>query len=185
MAERWLRAGIAVGVLDPLGDDWPATWATTDAEYFLYLAKRRTRHALIVDESGVSVGLNNPHMSWLTTTSRHLGHSCYFLAQRAVQLPLTLRENCQGLFAFALGPKDARLLAETWNKPELLENSTIPAGEFKWCQRFAETRRGVIDFRSQSLRWLNAPKTPAADRSLSARERDTVCARRGMRRRAG
>lgn len=162
MAERWLRAGHSVGVLDPLGDEWPASWATTDSDYFLWRAQRCQNHFFIVDESGVSVGLHNQTMSWLTTTGRHLGHACYFLAQRAVQLPLTLRENCVGLFAFTLGPKDARLLAESWNKPELEENSTIPAGEFKWCQRFADTRRGRIDFKTQTLRWVNDSKISAA-----------------------
>lgn len=163
LAERWVKAGHEVGVLDPLGDEWPASWATKDSDYFLHMAKRRTRCFLIVDESGVSVGLHNQTMSWLTTTGRHLGHACYFLAQRAVQLPLTLRENCVGLFAFALGPKDAKLLAETWNKPELLENSSIPAGEFKWCQRFSETMRGRIDFHTQSLRWISAKNDRAFD----------------------
>lgn len=179
MAERWLRAGHEVGVLDPLGDEWPASWATTDAEYFLHLAKRRTRCFLIVDESGVSVGLHNGPMQWLTTTGRHLGHACYFLAQRAVQLPLTLRENCVNLFAFALGPKDARLLAETWNKPELEENSSLGMGEFKWVRRFAETRCGAIDFKTRQLRWLpdgrkyfrDAAENSAVPAAVAARAR--------------
>jgi hypothetical protein len=158
MAERWVRAGHEVGVLDPLGDEWPATWATTDSEYFLHLAKRRKRCFLIVDESGVAVGLHNQTMSWLTTTGRHLGHACYFLAQRGVQLPLTLRENCVGGFFFALGPKDAKLMAETWNCPELAEHAgrQFPRGQFKWVRRFAEIRSGRIDFDSQTLRWIDA-----------------------------
>jgi hypothetical protein len=161
LAEQWLGMGYRVGVLDPLGDEWPATWATKSPDYFLYLAKRTKNTKLIVDESGVSVGLHNTAMEWCTTTSRHLGHACLFLAQRAVQLPLTLRENCENAFIFRTGPKDAKILADDLGEPSLLENSKIPQGEFKWLRPFTEMRRGRIDFQSQTLRWMDAKKRAA------------------------
>jgi len=121
-------AGHKVAVLDPISDPaWKADFITSDIdEMRKYLAENRSVYVFI-DESGsvFGEGRDATH-SWLATTSRHYGHSVAFISQRAMQIPRTMRDQCQRLYLFTSSVADGELHAEEWNKPVLYQCNTLP-----------------------------------------------------------
>lgn len=124
-------------VLDPICDpQWQADYQTDSPEAFLDTARRSWQCALFIDESGEMIGRYNDSMFWCATQARHRGHRSHFITQRPAQLAKTVRDQCTRLCVFAVSPSDAKLLADEWNKAELIEAPGLPAGQFWDVQRF-------------------------------------------------
>ena len=150
LARQYKAMGKHVAVLDPICDpDWPADFKTDSVdELRKYLNQNRSVYVFI-DESGevFNEGNDNTH-SWLATRSRHYGHSVHFLAQRAMQVPKTMREQCNKLFLFTSSRSDGKLHAEEWNKDELVNCNRLPKLHFYMTDRFGEVKTlKIVDYK--------------------------------------
>lgn len=138
ICKRLKESGHKTAVLDPIYDpDWTVDFRCNDAdELAKYLRSNRSVY-VFVDESGgiFNEGNDNTH-SWLATRSRHYGHSVHFLAQRTIQIPKTMRDQCSRLFLFTSSVDDGKLLAAEWNKPVLASCNTLPRFRFYHASRY-------------------------------------------------
>lgn len=143
LAASFLASGVHVLVCDPLCDEWPATWQTTNVQHLIDAAKKSRRCALFVDEAGVTVrrGRDAPDVEWLFTTARHWGHSTHVLAQTGIQLTPTMRAQCSRLYLFGSTQSAADLWASEFNEPGLAAASTLPRFECLFKERFQPLRR--------------------------------------------
>jgi energy-coupling factor transporter ATP-binding protein EcfA2 len=148
LARAYKRRKRPVLVLDPFRDarwrDAGVTLLTDNPEHFMRAATRNRDCALFIDESGKVVGRYNDDMFWLATDARHYGHSSHFIAQRAMQLSPTVRDQCEYLFLFRVSRRDAKLLAEEYTDDSLLESSALPKGEYFFKSRFGPARRQSV-----------------------------------------
>lgn len=146
LSQQLQRSGKHVAVLEPLMDSgWYARFRTDDIDVFCdYLRKNQSVYAF-VDEGGEYFDDgNNGNYSWLATRSRHYGHSVFFLAQRAMQIPKTMRDQCNRLFLFTSSWSDGKLHAEEWNKPGLQTCNTLPRLSFFMADRYGILKRMKI-----------------------------------------
>lgn len=153
VCQAYLRRGINAVVLDPLGDpEWRgdlqlpegALFQTSDADEFLEVFWSNTECAAFIDEAGDEVGRYNTVMQQTATRGRHWGHNVHYVSQRGTLLAQTVRDQCSHLFLFATSLKDCKTHADEWNKPQLLEAATFPAGEYFHVTRFGVCERGNI-----------------------------------------
>lgn len=147
LAQAFRRRRVCTIALDPIGDpSWPVDQLYHEPEPF-EKAVRQSRSAMIfVDESGAVIDRHDDRLWWLATRSRHWGHSVFFLAQRAVQVPKTVRDQCSTLYLFAVSQSDADALAEEWACPQLHDAPNLPRGNFILVGRFAEPVDGRVIF---------------------------------------
>lgn len=137
LAKSFLDLGHGVLVLDPLNDpDWPASFKTTDPAEFLKVFKASRSCFVFIDEAGMSVGRFDREMEMTATMGRHLGHSCFFISQRAKQINPTVRDQCGYLALFTSSLDDSKIHANEWNHPELVNASKLKKGEYFYCDRF-------------------------------------------------
>lgn len=142
LARKLKSNGFGVLVLDPMKDpEWNADYQTGDLMEFLDIAKRSRSCILFVDEAGMNCGQWDKESLWLATRSRHWGHSCFFITQRAQMVSTTIRGQCRFLYLFGCSKKDSVLLADEWNKPELESANTLKEGEYLYCTKFSEVKR--------------------------------------------
>jgi len=150
LANQYKAAGKKVAVLDPICDpDWRADFRTDSVELLKqYLNQNRSVYVFI-DESGeVFNEGNDTSYSWLATRSRHYGHSVHFLAQRAIQIPKTMRDQCSRLFLFTSSKSDGKIHSEEWNKDELINCNTLPKLHFYMTDRFSEVKTlKIVDYK--------------------------------------
>lgn len=145
LAQSLNNRGWGVLVLDPLQDPgWVADYVGTDLSEFMDLAKRSRRCFLFVDEAGMNCGQWDTDSLWLATQSRHWGHSCYFISQRAIQISKTIREQCRFLYLFACSRSDSKVLADEWNREGLEAANTLQKGEYFYAPRFGEVKRLMV-----------------------------------------
>lgn len=138
---KWYKSnGIGVIVLDIMRDpDWAADYLTDDAEDFLEFVKNPRKClqcALFIDEAGSSLDKYAKAFEWLTTQSRHHGHICHLITQRAPQVSLTTRSQCSTLYAFNIDGDDAKAYKKAFNEPALLKCPDLPQGHCIKKQRF-------------------------------------------------
>jgi len=180
LVEQFKAKGFPCAVLDPFCDpEWKADFITANGEEFLEYVKRSRNHFLFVDESGTTIGRYNSEMDWLATTSRHLGHSSFFIGHRATQVSTIIRSNSHRAFVFATDLDSAKLLAVEWREPQLVTLANLGKGEFFMVGRFADgtgtkIHRGRIDFSERAVYTVplvkaNIAQTPA-DRPLNTPE---------------
>jgi hypothetical protein len=114
LAPAWNSRGFATYALDPLRQPWPVYWQTDNPERFLEAMKNSTRCVGFVDEAQETMR-GNPQrerdMAWLGLQSRNKGHVLYFLAQRIMQLPPNVRNQCTEAYIFRQTADDAEWLA--------------------------------------------------------------------------
>jgi hypothetical protein len=130
----WKRQGVAVAVLDPLGQRWGANYETPDPVRFLARLKASRRVVAVVDEW--------PHfakdwktfneLQWLATIARNQGILSYFLAQRAMQVHPNVRNQCSKGLIFRQRPADAAILADLFDCDAINGATQLPLGE---CMR--------------------------------------------------
>lgn len=132
-------------VYDPLKDpSWGADFVTDDIRQLLKIARMNKSCTLIVDEAATACGNHDRDTHWLATQSRHWGHQSIFIAQRPSQIAVNIRDNCAKLFCFRISADDAKIYANEWCAPELLEAPTLPAGECFYVPRFGAATRMKI-----------------------------------------
>ena len=145
-------------VLDPLRDPaWDATGVFADIVEFLSVAKASRRCFLFVDEAGMNCSQWDIESLWLATQSRHWGHSCVFVSQRAQQIAKTIREQCRFLYLFCCSKSDSKILADEWNRPILETANDLAQGEYFYAPRFGEVARCVL-FRPGGLFLVKSAK---------------------------
>lgn len=143
LAKHFIKDGYAVLVLDPFSypSKWPTQYVFKDSQEFLTLVKRSRECILIVDEAGDSCGQFDKEMHFLSTQSRHYGHSVIFGTQRGAQIAKTIRDNCEQLFLFASSMDDCKILSREFNRPELTLAKTLKRGQYLNTGRFSKVRR--------------------------------------------
>jgi energy-coupling factor transporter ATP-binding protein EcfA2 len=136
-----------VVVLDPLLDSWDAQYVTDNVDELIeYLKKADNREChVFVDESGevFNEGRDRTY-AFLTTRSRHYGHSVTLIGQRYIQLPKTMRDQCGRAYVFTQSLSDGQELSAEWNKPELLGVSQLPQLHFFVVGRYDPVRKAKI-----------------------------------------
>lgn len=138
-------AGESVIVLDPMNDPgWSAGFKTADPEQFLHVFWASQSCHAFIDEAGDVVGKYDELMRQTATKGRHWGHSCYYITQRGAMLSVTVRAQCRHLFLFTSPIDDCKALSKDFNKPELLQASTLPQFEFFHVSRYGPLQRGKV-----------------------------------------
>lgn len=141
IAQESLNNGRMVLVLDPIGDNWPASYYTTSPDEFLRVFWDTKNCDVFIDESGDVIGRSHADLMARTATrGRHWGHNCYYIAQRAAQLTRTVRDQCSFMFLFASSFVDCKMHAEEWNREELLNARNLPKGKCFYVQRFGKPK---------------------------------------------
>lgn len=145
LAAEYRKAGLKVGVLDPLGDPgWPADFRTDDVDVFLARFWDSRQCAWFIDEAGESVGQFDTVMTKTATRGRHWGHRCHYISQRGTQLARTVRDQCASLFLFTTSLDDSKVHANEWNKPGLKEAHALQQGHYFHATRFSPLARGQL-----------------------------------------
>lgn len=164
LAARYRAQGQTVLVLDPLRDpSWPCDFITSDQDHFLEVFWANKSCMAFLDEGGESVGRYDRAMQKTATRGRHPGHSCHYIAQEATQLAPIVRGQCRHLFLFCSPVDSGKVLAREFNRPELLECSTLLVGEY-----IHAVKMGSISFNRRS----SDAKHSDASGNRSGRTRD-------------
>lgn len=135
--EAW-RLGRASLVCDPNGDEWGAqalVFPTLD-ERFRRVFWARRNLSVFIDEATLTVA-RDVELIDLFTRGRHQGHQLFVLGHRAVNLLPIMRDQFGTLFLFRCSPSDAKLWAEDWGEPRILEATGLPKYEFILARKFA------------------------------------------------
>ena len=139
-------------VLDPLLDpaycEAGAEILTDDADEFMDFAKQNPGYNLVLDEGAESVGRYDREKLWITTRSRHFGHSAFILSQRAQDINKTIRDQCSRLFLFCCSTYDAKIFGSEWGKRNaiLSRADELPKLCFFDAERFREPRFFKLQF---------------------------------------
>lgn len=142
------KRGISTAVLDPMhSQDWGVpTFQTHNSETFLEYVKKNKSHVLFIDEAGQMIGRWNQPMEWLATTSRHLGHSCWFILQGTTQVSPVIRDQCHKCYLFACDVRIIDSISIGFNSPKLRELDTPEKLNFYAVSRFKSLQKGRVDF---------------------------------------
>lgn len=119
-------------MLDP---EWQADFITGDQQLFLDAVWNNTNCAIFVDEGGETIGRYNKLMEQLATKSRHWGHKCFFITQRAKQISTNIRTQCSELVIFKQSLNDTKDLADEFVEPMINEAHTLADGEFIYVRK--------------------------------------------------
>ncbi len=146
IAKRLKSMKKTVVVLDPMHNPrWECDFRTSDADELNDFLEENRSCYVFVDECGKLFNNGNDLThDWMATRSRHYGHSFHFIAQRAMQIPRTMRDQCNRLFLFTSSASDGAILADEWNKPEIRECNILPQYHFLRCSKFDDSERLVI-----------------------------------------
>lgn len=141
----WYKShGIKIVVLDPMRDpEWKADAIFDDCEKFMDYVKdpdKCLQAALFIDEAGSNVGRYMQTAEWLTTQSRHHGHVCHLITQRAEMVNKTMRSQCRTLFAFNVCLDDCRNYAKDFNCKRILDAENFPQGQCLQVTRFEQPK---------------------------------------------
>ena len=147
---HWRKQKLEAIVFDPLSYTWYDAPVYPAIETFLEKAKTVTNHLLIIDESGTSLDRYDADHLWLATRSRHYGHSCVFISQRANMLSPNIRHNCELLYLFGSSPKDIQLLADDFVHPEITDMPPLEKYQFFRIRRFEAVSRRMLNPKTHS-----------------------------------
>lgn len=171
LAAGLVKRGRRVSVFDPtslhgIDPRWKATGAQlVTADPFELLHKCKTSIGghwfweewgpYLRDHPDKEVRRLMPAFAWLGTSSRHLGHSQWFIAHGWKDL-IHVRGHCDQVFAFGQGHKSAALMAEDFAAPDLAhELPRLSRGYFKWVVKMSDhPRHGLVDFARRRVRWV-------------------------------
>jgi hypothetical protein len=109
-----MASGYGVLVFDPLRDpEWSecAALVTDQWPTFYASARASTGCYLVIDEPGELPKEYRDELTWCARMSRHRGHRCLFLAQRATLVPPVVRDNCPHGYIFRVTPDSAQVLS--------------------------------------------------------------------------
>lgn len=142
LAAGYGKAGITTLVYDPLADpEWNADFITTNPDEFFRILWMNQEAAVFIDECGELCKTKewDRQIVKTATRGRHHGFRMHYIAQRSMLVTRTIRDQCTTLFLFNSALKDAKLHAEEWNKPELVD--AVP--DLKVGEYFHVTRMGA------------------------------------------
>jgi len=172
LSKEFKDKGWAVVVYDPFMDGgFKCDYRTEDISNLIQVLKKSRRCFVFVDEAGAVCGQHDIETYWLATQSRHWGHNVFFISQRGIQIAKTIREQCRYLMLFSCSLSDSKVLANEWNKKELLSANTLKKGEFFYCPRFEKVRKlnvfesaqkTDIDFKRNGLSLLSSRRQAAS-----------------------
>lgn len=137
------RAGRWVGVLDPLGAQWPADWCTDDPMRFVAAARASRSCVWVVDEFRHFAKNWDALMEleWLFTIGRNHGHLCYAVAQRMMMVPPNVRDQCSHAVVFQQPRASLQHLVDQMNCPGILEAESLPKGTAIVVEPFENPRK--------------------------------------------
>ncbi len=133
---QWRKRKVPVLVCDPvMASDWGDVQLLTDDPYrLLALAQASQRCVIIVDECDEALRASSQQerdLKYLATRSRNDGHLAYFLAQRAMQVPPSYRNQCSTGYVFNQTREDAEVCYSLFNSPPCRDLApTLPLGTF-------------------------------------------------------
>jgi hypothetical protein len=130
IAKRLKARGFPVLVCSPMPIGWDAHRIVSSVDELIDLAKRCKSAHLFVDEAGGMIDGNNPDHAWLTTMSRHRGHTAHLITQRHIQVSPTMRDQCGRKYIFRIGRNDAQQLANETTHDLVKIACTLPVGTF-------------------------------------------------------
>lgn len=143
LIKEFKAKGLKTLVLDPLKDPaFNADYQTADQKEFLNVFFASRTCLAVMDEGGESVGRYNEAMQTTATRGRHWGHTCVYLAQKAVQVAPIIRDQCGAVFMFTSGLQSAKAIAEEFNCPEFLNATQLKRGDYIYKSRFGDVVTG-------------------------------------------
>lgn len=146
LAEEFKKQGYKILVLTAIYDPrWKADFYTEDPDKFLEVFWDSESCIAFVDEAGETVGRYSDAMNKLATRGRHHGHAVFFITQKATSISLTVREQVSNVFMFASAPSTAKIMAEEFNQPGLLEALTLKRGEYIEARRFGDDGKPYLE----------------------------------------
>ena len=160
-------AGIDTIALDPTRDPrWKATLQFRDQKEFLRAYWASSQCAVFIDEGSKSIGRYNAAMEETATLGRHRGHINHYIMQRAIQVPLTLRDQCTELFLFSASHKDGAAMADDFGFDELRDCNSLKKGEYFHASLETKTCRRLMLWRNKNA------STNSGNRSRSSGNRN-------------
>jgi len=136
LAKKFIK-NYGVIVYDPINDPaWPATFKTDDPEKFEKVLWASTNCKVFIDECGDMFESRNREKEKIGFRSRHRGHIIHFIAQRATQVPKTVRLQCTHLFCFRQGLDDLIELARNFNDNLVEFAKDLQKGEYVFCDGY-------------------------------------------------
>jgi hypothetical protein len=151
--------GKNVCVLDPIHSVWKGVGfqSANPQEFLDHVKTTKDGSLVVVDEAGISIGKYDAEMNWLTTTSRHLGHSAILICHQYSQLSTTIRSQCTVLYVFASNFSSIKLLVDEY--PHLTDKiNQVMQYESGFFLRIMNNRadRFRVDFASKQIFSLDA-----------------------------
>jgi hypothetical protein len=146
LCEEYHKRGIPTLVYDPFHDKrWVCKYKTHDIDKFTdaVTSPENRGGMLFVDDAGKVLSYNEEYW-WLTTDARHYGHSTHLNAQRMIQVPMTMRDQCTRLILFNSSKKDSEQHAAEWGEDGLANAYQLNMLEFYYKARFQPLRKGKI-----------------------------------------
>ena len=147
------RSSRIVAVLDPDESEhvkWKAEYIESDWQKYLATMKASKNVDAFIDESGTTITGREKNqyssVQWLGTQSRKHGIKCYFIAQRSVQIPPNIRDQCGTLYLFNVSRTDSKVFAYEHGDDRLLKAIDLPPGYFYLVEPARKARLGKIDF---------------------------------------
>lgn len=137
LARRLRASARTVVIHDPVFDlEWPCSRRFDRVDQLSDAIKTMRQCHVFVDESAVAFDNGKClDFTWFTARSRHWGHSFYLMAQRMVDVPKTMRDQCNRLFLFRSSRSDGQQHADEWNVPQLAECHTLKQWQFYHVDR--------------------------------------------------
>lgn len=145
--EYFIPGGYPVIALDPKKDPgYQAEFITADPREFMREVYRRAgqKIAVVVDESGKTVGAFAGIMEEVATMNRELGHRALIIGQRPAQTSKTIILNCGNLVVFQSSGRDAKSLHGDYDRPEILESVHFKKGEYLFVPSHGPVLRGNV-----------------------------------------
>jgi len=126
-------------------NDWPVCDRFyTDPEEF-NKAILRSRHCVCVcEEAGEYLHNHEKQWHWWGTSSRHLKHQFIFISQRAAQIAVTVRTQCDVVFVFRSNKDDVLTLSRDFDNDEILKSSRLDRGQYLKVPKFGEVEQGRV-----------------------------------------
>jgi hypothetical protein len=125
------RRGRKVAVLDPLeAPDWHADFQTADPFHFMRVVKASSNIVAVIDETAevTSDWKAYQEVKWAATVARNRGILSYFLAQRTMQIPPNIRNQCTNGIIFKQNVADLQECVVLFNEPLCMQAMNFESG---------------------------------------------------------
>lgn len=145
------REQVNVLVLTPKPAGWSADFVTSDPAQFLRVAPANVCAVRIIDEVGQMVDRHDKSWDVLTTDAREARNVTILICVGIVQLSTTMRDQCTELFMFKCARRNAKLLVDLFDHPQLMDCNALRYdegnwGEFFWAKGSQPLRKCRITF---------------------------------------